>query len=116
MQHGLQLRGKPRARTGCIIGQRNIVGQQGQAAQTDKTFGVAGGKGADKRRSRNRAAKRLVKRRRWDNRRVAGGTLSCRDIVRGPDYVMWVVPEEVAAAAGPAALERALDEGLVARR
>jgi colicin import membrane protein len=43
--------------------------------------------------------------------RLTGGHLECTTI-HGPDYTMWVVPEEVAAAAGPEALERAVEDGL----
>ena len=39
------------------------------------------------------------------------GRLACTPI-QGPDYTMWVVPEEIAEAAGPAALSRAVEEGL----
>jgi colicin import membrane protein len=44
--------------------------------------------------------------------RVAGGRLTCRRTVQSGSYIMWVVPESVADKAGPAALERALAEGL----
>ncbi|MDX2155773.1 MAG: hypothetical protein SFW09_04605, partial [Hyphomicrobiaceae bacterium] len=43
---------------------------------------------------------------------ASGGRLSCRQSYRGPDYVMWIVPEQVAEAAGSAALERAVEDGL----
>lgn len=43
--------------------------------------------------------------------RLSGGRLSCTAI-HGPDYTMWVVPEDVARAAGPEVLERAVEEGL----
>jgi hypothetical protein len=43
---------------------------------------------------------------------LAGGRLVCHDGIIAEDYVMWIVPERMAAAAGPAALERALAEGL----
>jgi colicin import membrane protein len=43
---------------------------------------------------------------------LEGGRLACRTDVRSDDYVMWIVPESLAEKAGPAALERALAEGL----
>lgn len=43
--------------------------------------------------------------------RLAGERLHC-SAIRGPDYTMWIVPEEMARRAGPAALERALEDGL----
>lgn len=46
--------------------------------------------------------------------RLAQGELSCEPI-QGPDYVMWVVPEAMAEAAGSDVLERALEQGLVER-
>ena len=36
--------------------------------------------------------------------------------VQAEDYTMWIVPESLAAAAGPAALERAVADGLNGRR
>lgn len=42
---------------------------------------------------------------------LTSGRLACTSI-QGPDYTMWVVPEELAEAAGPAALARAVEEGL----
>ncbi len=43
--------------------------------------------------------------------RLVAERLAC-SAFRGPDYTMWVVPEELAEQAGPAALERALEDGL----
>ena len=43
--------------------------------------------------------------------RLEAGRLACTAI-HGPDYTMWVVPEEIATAAGPAVLERAVEDGL----
>ncbi|MGE3917509.1 MAG: hypothetical protein AB7F78_17590 [Hyphomicrobiaceae bacterium] len=43
--------------------------------------------------------------------RLDGGRLAC-SAIEGPDYVMWIVPESMAEAAGPAALEAAVDAGL----
>jgi colicin import membrane protein len=40
------------------------------------------------------------------------GRLSCSDTVQSDDYVMWIVPETLAAKAGPEALQRALTDGL----
>jgi colicin import membrane protein len=42
---------------------------------------------------------------------LMGGALSCTP-VHGPDYTMWIVPEEIAEAAGAEALIDALDRGL----
>jgi hypothetical protein len=44
--------------------------------------------------------------------RADGGRLLCGRGVYADDYVLWIVPEHVAEAAGPAALERAVAEGL----
>lgn len=44
--------------------------------------------------------------------RVDAARLQCHDTIDGGDYVMWIVPESVAADAGPERLERALGEGL----
>jgi hypothetical protein len=41
-----------------------------------------------------------------------GGRLFCSHGVHADDYVMWIVPESVAASAGPAALQRAVADGL----
>lgn len=46
---------------------------------------------------------------------LEAGRLQCRG-VDGGNYVMWIVPERMAAEAGPALLARALDEGLPAPR
>jgi colicin import membrane protein len=46
------------------------------------------------------------------NCRILSGHLSCTRPVEGPDYRIWVVPETVAAEAGPDALEKAVAEGL----
>lgn len=43
--------------------------------------------------------------------RLTADRLACSPI-QGPDYTMWVVPEEIAQAAGPALLERAVEDGL----
>ena len=43
---------------------------------------------------------------------VVAGRLACREPYRGPDYVMWLVPERLASEVGPALLERAVAEGL----
>lgn len=40
------------------------------------------------------------------------GHLACRKGIYADDYAMWVVPESVATRAGPAALMRALEDGL----
>jgi len=44
------------------------------------------------------------------------GHLVCTHGVQAQDYTMWVLPESLAKAAGPAALERALAAGLTGRR
>ena len=41
--------------------------------------------------------------------RLAGRDLECTAL-HGPDYTMWIVPEDVAEAAGPDALERIVDD------
>jgi hypothetical protein len=43
---------------------------------------------------------------------VAAGRLTCRHGVDTESYTMWIVPENLAESLGPAALERALIEGL----
>jgi len=43
---------------------------------------------------------------------VVAGRLACRAPMRSADYVMWLVPERLANEIGPAALERAVAEGL----
>lgn len=43
---------------------------------------------------------------------VVAGRLTCREPYRGPDYVMWLVPERLASEVGPGLLERAVAEGL----
>jgi hypothetical protein len=43
---------------------------------------------------------------------IVAGHLSCNRGIYAEDYVMWVVPENIASAAGAAALERAVAEGL----
>ncbi len=43
---------------------------------------------------------------------MVAGRLTCRAPMRGADYVMWLVPERLAGEIGPAALERAIAEGL----
>jgi colicin import membrane protein len=40
------------------------------------------------------------------------GRLFCRRGIYADDYAMWIIPESVAAAAGPDALQRAVAEGL----
>lgn len=63
---------------------------------------------------------RVVRHDRREMRQVAAtsacflerGRLSCSDTVQSDDYVMWVVPEALAAKAGPDALQRALIDGL----
>ena len=40
------------------------------------------------------------------------GRLTCSDTVQSDDYVMWIVPETLAAKAGPEALQQALMDGL----
>ena len=44
--------------------------------------------------------------------RLERGRLSCEDGLLASDYALWIVPEGLAAAAGPAALWHALAEGL----
>lgn len=48
--------------------------------------------------------------------RLEGGRLSCARGIHADDYVMWVLPESLADAAGPAALEQAVRDGLHAPR
>lgn len=43
---------------------------------------------------------------------VAGGTLSCLRPLRGSNYTMWIVPEDVARRAGPEILQKAIAAGL----
>ena len=43
--------------------------------------------------------------------RLASGRLLCRHGLATEDYALWVVPEPLAAAAGPVVLQRALAEG-----
>ncbi len=43
---------------------------------------------------------------------LSDGRLACTSL-QGPDYTMWIVPERLAEAAGPAELERVLEAGLV---
>lgn len=47
---------------------------------------------------------------------LQGGRLGCRALVRGPDWIAWVVPEAVAAQAGADVLETALAHKLGAER
>jgi len=42
--------------------------------------------------------------------RLERGRLLCEHGLMGPDYALWIVPEDLAAAAGPDALWRALTE------
>ena len=44
--------------------------------------------------------------------RLDRGRLACRQGIYADDYIMWVVPESLAARAGPAALMQALEDGL----
>ena len=44
------------------------------------------------------------------------GHLVCTHGVQAQDYTMWILPESLARAAGPAALERAVADGLTGRR
>ena len=44
--------------------------------------------------------------------RVAAGRLTCSRGVYAEDYVLWIVPERIAAMAGPEVLEQALRDGL----
>jgi hypothetical protein len=46
------------------------------------------------------------------NCRAEAGRLICRQGIDADDYTMWIVPENLAAAAGPQALQRALTDGL----
>lgn len=48
--------------------------------------------------------------------RLAAGRLTCSRGVYAEDYVLWIVPERLADAAGPETLERALRDGLSASR
>jgi colicin import membrane protein len=48
--------------------------------------------------------------------RSEAGRLSCAHGVHADDYVMWVLPDSLATEAGPAALERAVADGLNGRR
>jgi len=48
--------------------------------------------------------------------RAEAGQLQCTHGIHAEDYTMWILPESLAAAAGPAALERAVAEGLNGRR
>lgn len=43
---------------------------------------------------------------------ATAGRLACRRTIQSTNYVMWVVPEDIANQAGAAGLERALAEGL----
>jgi len=44
--------------------------------------------------------------------RAEAGRISCRHGIHAESYTLWVIPESVAAAAGPEALQRAVDDGL----
>lgn len=44
--------------------------------------------------------------------RLAAGRLTCSRGIYAEDYVLWIVPERLAAMAGPEALEQALSDGL----
>ncbi len=43
---------------------------------------------------------------------IRSGQLTCRFAVRGRDWRAWIVPEALAASAGPALLQSTLDDGL----
>jgi hypothetical protein len=43
---------------------------------------------------------------------ITAGRLGCRHGIDAETYTMWIVPERLAQALGPAGLERALSEGL----
>ena len=47
---------------------------------------------------------------------LVAGSLTCRRAVSDGDYVLWIVPERLATAAGPEVLERAVRGGLAASR
>lgn len=47
--------------------------------------------------------------------RIESRSIQCQTGYQGADYVMWVIPEAVATEAGPARLERALEDGLPVR-
>ena len=47
---------------------------------------------------------------------LVAGSLTCRRAVSDDDYVLWIVPERLATAAGPEVLERAVRGGLAASR
>ena len=47
---------------------------------------------------------------------IAGGSLACQKLVRGPDWIAWIVPETIAAQAGADRLETALAQKLGAQR
>jgi hypothetical protein len=44
--------------------------------------------------------------------RSDAGRLSCTRGIYAEDYVMWIVPESLADAVGPAVLEQAVQDGL----
>lgn len=48
--------------------------------------------------------------------KLAGGALACQTLVRGPDWIAWVVPETIAAQAGADKLETALAQKLGGQR
>jgi hypothetical protein len=48
--------------------------------------------------------------------RSEAGRLSCTRGIYAEDYVMWIVPESLADAVGPAVLEQAVNEGLIGPR
>jgi hypothetical protein len=47
---------------------------------------------------------------------IRSGALTCERGIATPEYRLWVVPERIAAEAGPAALEQALADGLEGTR
>lgn len=66
---------------------------------------------------------RIVRHDRREARRVAAdptcnierGYLACQRTIEAADYRAWIVPEELARAAGPSALQTALESGLATR-
>jgi colicin import membrane protein len=48
--------------------------------------------------------------------RVDGGRISCNRGIYAADYAMWLIPESIADALGPHALQEALEDGLAAPR
>ncbi|MBX9589727.1 MAG: hypothetical protein K2X43_10500 [Hyphomonadaceae bacterium] len=48
--------------------------------------------------------------------RLVAGRLACNRGIHAEDYVLWIIPERLAATAGPEVLERALRDGLATSR